>query len=87
MSSQDEQIRQRRANLEAIRTLGVEVYPRRFDRQHTVAALVAAHGATSHDDLEVERPATVTSGRIVAVRTFGKANFLAISDGAAKIQI
>jgi lysyl-tRNA synthetase class 2 len=87
MSSQDEQIQQRRANLEAIRALGVEVYPRRFDRRHTVAALVAAHGAASHDDLEAARPETATSGRILAVRSFGKANFLAISDGAAKIQI
>jgi lysyl-tRNA synthetase class 2 len=87
MSSQDEQIAQRRSNLEQLRQLGVEVYPNRFDRRHTVAELVAAHGAKSHDELEAERPETVTSGRILAIRSFGKANFLAISDGAAKIQI
>jgi lysyl-tRNA synthetase class 2 len=52
-----------------------------------VAALVAAHGAKSHDELEGERPQTVTSGRILAIRSFGKANFLAISDGEASIQI
>jgi lysyl-tRNA synthetase class 2 len=87
MSSQEEQIAQRRANLAALATLGIDVYPRRFDRRHTVAELVAAHGPQSHDDLEVERPETVTSGRILAIRSFGKANFLAISDGDAKIQI
>jgi lysyl-tRNA synthetase, class II len=87
MSSQEEQIAQRRANLAALVKLGVEIYPRRFERRHTVAELVAAHGSKSHDDLETERPETVTSGRILAIRSFGKANFLAISDGRAKIQI
>jgi lysyl-tRNA synthetase class 2 len=87
MSSQDEQFAQRQANLEELARLGIDIYPHRFDRRHTVAALVAAHGAKSHDELEAERPDTVTSGRILAVRSFGKANFLAISDGEARIQI
>src|SRR5581483_12353805 len=47
----------------------------------------AAHGAKSHDELEAERPDTTTSGRILAIRSFGKANFVAITDGRAKIQI
>src|SRR5688572_13532590 len=87
MSSQDEQIAQRRANLAQLGQLGVDLYPARFDRRHTVAELVAAHGAKSHDELEAERPETVSSGRILAIRSFGKANFLAISDGEASIQI
>src|SRR5688500_10870136 len=87
MSSQEEQHEQRRANLGELQKLGVEVYPRKFERRDTVAALVQAHGGKSHDDLEAEKPQTVTSGRILAIRSFGKANFLAISDGAAKIQI
>jgi lysyl-tRNA synthetase class 2 len=87
MSSQEEQIQQRRANLQELAKLGVEIYPRRFTRKHTVADLVAAHGERTHDDLEAERPDTVTAGRILAIRSFGKASFLAISDGRAKIQI
>ncbi len=87
MSSQDEQVQERRANLDALTKLGVEIYPRRFDRQHAVSQLVAAHGNRSHDDLEADRPQTVTSGRILAIRSFGKANFLVVSDGLAKIQV
>src|SRR5436189_608583 len=87
MSSQEEQIAQRKANLEEISRLGVAPYPHRFDRRHMVTELVAAHGSKTHDELEAERPETVTSGRILAVRSFGKANFLAISDGVARIQI
>ena len=87
MSSQEEQVEQRRANLRALADLGVEIYPRRFDRRHTISALVAQHGERTHDELEADRPETVTSGRILAIRSFGKANFLVVSDGLVKIQI
>ena len=87
MSSQDEQIQQRTSNLEALTALGVEAYPNRFDRRDTITRLVDAHNPKSHDELEVERPDTTTSGRILAVRSFGKANFLVISDGRQKLQV
>jgi lysyl-tRNA synthetase class 2 len=87
MSSEDEQIAQRRANLSALSKLGIEVYPRTFQRRHTVSELVAEHSPRTHDELEAARPETVTAGRILAIRSFGKANFLVISDGRSKIQI
>ncbi len=87
MSSQDEQVQQRRANLAELEKLGVETYPRRFTRRHTVSELVDAWDARTHDELEAERIETVTSGRILAIRSFGKANFLVISDGRAKVQV
>jgi lysyl-tRNA synthetase class 2 len=87
MSSQEEQIAQRRANLKELAGLGVDIYPRRFDRRDTVSALVAAHGEATRDGLEASRPETITSGRILAVRSFGKANFLVISDGLSRIQV
>jgi lysyl-tRNA synthetase, class II len=86
MSSQDEQIAQRRANLEALRALGVPVYPSRFDPRHTVSDLVEAHGGKTHDELEAERPETITAGRVIAIRSFGKANFIVLSDGVCRIQ-
>jgi lysyl-tRNA synthetase class 2 len=86
-TSQDEQVEQRRSHLEALVRLGVSAYPNRFDRLHAITELVDAHGTRSHDELEAERPDTRTSGRILAVRAFGKANFLVLSDGRAKIQV
>src|SRR5206468_988528 len=50
-------------------------------------ALVESYGERTHDALETEHVPTVTSGRILAIRSFGKANFLAVSDGRARIQI
>src|SRR5579862_5435308 len=87
MSSEDEQIAQRRANLDEIGRLGVEIYPRTFERRHTIAELVDAYGSRSHDELEGERIETITAGRILAIRAFGKANFLVLSDGHARIQV
>ena len=87
MSSQEEQIQQRRSNLEELAKLGVEIYPRRFDRRHTISELVGQYGERTHDELEAARIETKTSGRILAIRSFGKANFLVLSDGIARIQV
>jgi lysyl-tRNA synthetase class 2 len=84
---ESDQVIQRRANLEELRKLGVDVYPRRFDVQSPVAALVGAHGETSGEALEAAQIRSRTAGRILAIRSFGKANFLAISDGRARIQV
>jgi lysyl-tRNA synthetase class 2 len=85
--SESELLEQRRANFEALLKLGVDPYPRAFARTHTVAELVAQHGHRTKDDLEAERIETRTAGRILAIRSFGKANFLVVSDGRAKIQV
>jgi lysyl-tRNA synthetase class 2 len=84
--SLEEQIQQRRSNLDELSKLGIEIYPRTFERRHTVSELVDQYSARTHDELEAEQVTTVTSGRILAIRAFGKANFLVISDGRSKIQ-
>ena len=44
---ESDQVAQRRANLDALKKLGVDPYPHRFDTQATVAAIVGEHGAKS----------------------------------------
>jgi lysyl-tRNA synthetase class 2 len=87
MSSQEEQVQQRRANLAAITALGLDPYPHAFDRRHSVSQLVQAFGDRDKAALESERIETTTSGRILAIRSFGKATFLALSDGLSRIQV
>jgi lysyl-tRNA synthetase class 2 len=87
MTQEDEQIQQRRANLEALTRLGVRPYPHRFERTHTVTELVREHSETPAADLERAHAETTTAGRILAIRSFGKASFLAISDGRERIQV
>jgi lysyl-tRNA synthetase class 2 len=85
--SLEEQIQQRQANLAELQKLGVETYPRRFERRHTISGLVDAYGGRTHDELEADHIETITAGRILAIRAFGKANFLVLSDGHAKVQV
>ncbi len=87
MADDNEQYQQRLANMAAIAALGVDIYPRTFTRTDTIAALVEAHGPRPAADLDAARTDTATGGRILAVRSFGKANFLVLSDGHARLQV
>ena len=80
-------LRQRRANFDELVRLGVDPYPRKFERTDTIDALVRAHSPKTGEELEAAAISTRTAGRILAIRAFGKANFLVISDGHAKIQV
>src|SRR5262245_16791820 len=82
-----DQLRQRRANFEELQKLGVTPYPHAFERTHTVSELVDRCGAATAEALEADRVLTRTAGRVLAIRSFGKANFLVISDGRQRIQV
>ena len=86
-TTESDQVVQRRANLEELKKLGVDPHPRRFETDATVDAVVAEHGARTADDLEAARPHARTAGRILSIRSFGKANFLVISDGRSRVQV
>ena len=90
-SRENDQRAQRRANLASLAELGVPVYPNAFrgagGAKDTVSALAEAHGGRSGEDLETAQVRTATAGRILIVRSFGKARFLVISDGRRRIQV
>jgi lysyl-tRNA synthetase class 2 len=87
MSNEAEQSDQRRANLAALAALGVDIHPHHFAATHSVSALVVAHHATPAVTLEAPRVETVVAGRILGIRSFGKASFLVLSDGRARLQV
>ncbi|HXD72873.1 MAG TPA: lysine--tRNA ligase, partial [Vicinamibacterales bacterium] len=87
MATLEEQLAQRRSNLDELAKLGVDVYPRRFDRTHTISGLVSTYGARTKEELEGEKIQTTTSGRILGIRSFGKASFLVLSDGLKTLQV
>ena len=86
-TEESDQVVQRRANLEELRKLDVDPYPHRFDPQGSVEEIVQGHGAKDGEVLDAEQVTTRTAGRILAIRSFGKANFLVLSDGKARIQV
>jgi lysyl-tRNA synthetase, class II len=84
---ESDQVQQRRANLEELRKLGVAPYPARFDPHASIDDIVRAHGDKAAEALDAEQIVTRTAGRILAIRAFGKANFLVLSDGRSRIQV
>ncbi len=86
MSQESDLLAQRRANLEALVALGVPPYPHRFDATLSVSALVEAHGGRGAGDLEAAGLRAAVAGRVLGIRSFGKALFLVISDGRARVQ-
>ena len=87
MSNEDEQTRQRKANLEAITALGCAAYPNKFDTTHTVSALVEGYTDKTAGQLDDPKVETIAAGRVVGIRNFGKASFLVISDGRSRLQV
>jgi lysyl-tRNA synthetase, class II len=87
MSSEVVQTEQRKANLEAITRLGFAAYPHKYDTTHTVSELVTGYDARTGAELDAARVTTITAGRIVGIRSFGKAGFLVLSDGRSRLQV
>jgi len=77
----DELIAARLENLEAIRALGVEPFPRRYERTHLSHEVIEHFG-------ELEGTVVRVAGRLVgAIRRMGKAGFAQILDAGGQIQI
>ena len=84
---ESDQVVQRRANLDALNQLGIDPYPQRFDGAIPISRLVAEHGTKSAAELDQPRIDVRAAGRILAIRTFGKAGFLQLSDGRSRTQV
>ena len=80
-TEESDQVVQRRANLEALKELGVDPYPKRFEGATPITQLLSEHGEKTSEQLQAPQITTRVAGRILAIRTFGKAGFLQLSDG------
>jgi lysyl-tRNA synthetase class 2 len=86
MASRQERIsQQRQEKLERIRKLGIDPYPNRYHRSHTVSEAVALLEQLEAGQAE---PGDVSvAGRITAKRKMGRSAFFDIRDSSGKIQL
>jgi len=78
-----EQIRAEK--MERLRAEGIEPYPRRVKRTHTIAeALAALEAAEAAGE---DGPAVAVAGRLRSMRVMGKVTFAHIEDGSGAIQL
>ncbi|HYD47075.1 MAG TPA: lysine--tRNA ligase [Terriglobales bacterium] len=77
----------RRRKLAELRARGVNPYPNDFRPTDTAAEIHQRYADVDRDALEARRDALSVAGRIVALRSFGKAAFLHLQDRSGKIQV
>ena len=77
-----EQIRQRRANLDAVVALGVDPYPYSYDATHHAADVL-----DRFDTLVAEAAQVNLAGRVITSRGHGKSTFVHLQDISGRIQV
>ena len=99
LDQDNDQIQQRRRNLAEIVELGHAAYPHRFDQTHAISEIARRYhsygGKKEEGELEsinqklreAEGGAVRLAGRIMTIRTMGKAAFAHLSDGLRQLQI
>ena len=77
-----DQVRQRRANLEAIRVLGINPYPYAYAVTHA-----AREAGERFEELESTGSVLRIAGRIMSRRSHGKSTFVHLQDRSGRVQV
>src|SRR3989338_1832569 len=81
----DQLIAQRRKKLTALKESGLNPYPYRFERTHTLQSLLEGFQHIAH---ETESKDVVrTAGRVMTLRDMGKSCFAHLAEGPHRMQI
>ncbi len=86
-SERQEFILQRQKKLRAIKELGFEPYPRKFEFTHTVPQVVAEYAPRTAEELSANRTNVRVAGRLMTIRPHGKAGFAHLQAGGQRLQI
>ncbi len=87
MEDYNDLIQQRFKKLAEISEMGIQPYAGKFETTSKALLLEETYGATSKEELEANRVTVSLAGRLVALRSFGKAAFCHIQDGTGRIQL
>src|SRR5262245_9010070 len=68
------------------RELGANPWSNGYSPEHLAAQIIQRHGSQGAEELEKEATRYRIAGRIVALRSFGKAAFIKLRDRSGEIQ-
>ena len=80
-------IAQRQEKAKGWRALGVDPYGNGFRQEHLAADISRANAEKSAEELDAQKPSYTIAGRVIAVRSFGKAAFLKVRDRSGELQV
>ncbi len=86
MEETNDLIQQRKKKLEELRSLGINPYGNTFKPGDTSQGIIEKYGELTAEELEKKKYLCTIAGRIIALRSFGKAAFSHIQDDKGKIQ-
>ncbi|BDG02055.1 lysine--tRNA ligase [Anaeromyxobacter oryzae] len=86
-TTEREIIAQRMKKAEALRALGVNPFGNGWQPAHLAADIVARYGDAPAEEIAKDPGAWSLAGRVLAVRSFGKAAFLRLRDRSAELQV
>jgi lysyl-tRNA synthetase class 2 len=86
-ATEREIIAQRVKKAEALRALGVNPFGNGFAPRHCAAELQARYGAAPAEEIAKDPGAWSLAGRVLAIRSFGKAAFLRVRDRSGELQV
>ena len=79
-------LEERRKKMDALKEMGVPLYPAGYRCDLTVSEVLQRFGQMNHESLDKEKEDFSLAGRIMALRDFGKACFVHIKDRTGRIQ-
>jgi lysyl-tRNA synthetase class 2 len=86
-TTEREIIAQRLKKAEALRALGVNPYGNGYAPRHLSAEVARRYGDQPADEIARDPGSWSIAGRVLAIRSFGKAAFLRVRDRAGEIQV
>ena len=82
-----EESAQRLAKAAQLREMGIDPYPTRYERTHSLGEVTARWGERTMEELEQEGASVRIAGRVLTRRGQGKVSFATLTDGDARLQI
>ncbi|MDO8462093.1 MAG: lysine--tRNA ligase [Deltaproteobacteria bacterium] len=86
MDETSQQYQERLKKLDELRKEGVDPYPNGFVVPHTSAEICEKYGQLSKEELEKKTEVFTIAGRVMMIRSFGKAAFVVLQDRKGKLQ-
>ena len=86
-TTEREIIAQRMKKAEALRALGVNPFGNGWQPGHLAADLARRYGDAPADEIAKDPGEWSLAGRVLAVRSFGKAAFLRVRDRSGELQV
>ena len=65
---------------------GIKLFPNNFQKEHLISWVIENFAPLTNEELETSIPIHGISGRIITLRSFGKAAFMTIQDQSGRIQ-